>query len=385
MRRKAYPVLVLARVGLLAALLLSALVPAGAAPQIPELPRVSFRGLSLPSAMFGREEKISAALIAAIDRAEKSALVSLYDLKMAELGDALVRAHRRGVAVRVVYDRGHAEPKPGPEGGGSPEYAALLAAGVPVRLLKGGGSFGIMHNKFAVLDGAFVATGSFNWTRAADERHFENESFRDDPATVAGFTRAFEWSWGLARAPGEPAGAVEPGEPPADADRPVEFAGGRWPRWAFSPRGGIEDMLVEAIGRARFTVDAAIFSFYSQRVADALAAARARGVLVRVAADAGQARRSKALASLKGTGVELRLSGGRAPFGVMHHKYLIADGEWLMTGSYNFSINAEQYNFENVLFTTVPGELAAYGAEFQAVWDQARPAGDADLAPPNTI
>ena len=75
---------------------------------------------------------------------------------------------------------------------------------------------------------------------------------------------------------------------------------------------------------------------------------------------------------LAAAGVEIRLSAGRADFGVMHHKYALADGAWLLTGSYNFSQNGEMNNHENALFSTRPGELGAYGREFAFLWDQGR-------------
>lgn len=188
-------------------------------PAAPTPPVISYKGLSWPSAQFGRERRLSETIVAALDRTERTARLALYDLKHAELGAAILRAHARGVEVSLVYDEGHAK-SGGPEATASPEYEALVAAGVPVVLLRGRGSYGIMHHKFAVLDDELVITGSFNWTRAADDRHYENLLLRDDAPTVAGFNAGWRWLWD-----GGPQGP-----PPADAERPVAFNGGRWPR-----------------------------------------------------------------------------------------------------------------------------------------------------------
>ena len=220
-------------------------------------------------------------------------------------------------------------------------------------------------------------TGSFNWTRAADTKNFENAVFKTDPALIDGFVRNWTWMWGLAK------GGV--GAPPADPLRPVAFGGGKYPRYVFSPQGGVEDLLVDAIGRSKRTVDVLIFSFYAQRVADALIAAKARGVVVRVVGDSSQARRSPAMLALFNAGVGLRLSSGRDGTGAMHHKYALVDGALLMSGSYNFSQNAELYNFENDLFTTAPAEVAAFGGEVAVVWAQARAAEPADLPAPKSL
>ena len=354
----------------------------------PAVPVVVFKELSIQGVQFSRADRIPASLVAAIDKTERTLLLSIYDLRLSGVVGALLRAKARGVDVRLVYDESHAGPAA--LGGPSAEYQALVEGGVPVRILKGGGFFGIMHNKFAVFDGELLATGSFNWTAAADEKNFENAIFRSDAALAAGFTRYWNWMWELAR---EPASAnaeasragADLGPPPADPLKPVAFAGGAYPRYAFSPRGGIEDLLVDALGRAQRTIDVAIFSLYSQRVADALIAAQARGVAVRVAADASQSRRSQPVLALAEAGVVLRLSSGRGGKGFLHHKYALIDGALLMTGSYNFSQNAELYNFENVLFTAAPGEVAAYGGEFAAVWAQAHAPASGELPDPKSL
>lgn len=385
-------------------------LPAPAA--APSVPTVSFKGLTLKAVQFSRTDRVPESLVAAIDKTEKTLLLSIYDLKLSEVADAVVRAKGRGVDVRLIYDMGHAKPSGDPAAGAGPsaEYSALLAAGVPVRLLKGGGSFGIMHNKFAVFDGELLVTGSFNWTRAADERNFENAVFKDDPALIDGFTRYWNWMWPLAAEPAASAAELASGTfgseedesvsfsalagasgagfgaPPSDSARPVTYRGGAFPRYAFSPEGGVEALLVDAIGRANKKIEIAIFSLYSPKVAAALIAAKGKGVAVRVVADAGQSRRSQAVRSLADAGIGLRLSSGRGDgLGVMHHKWALIDGALLMSGSYNFSQNAELYNFENDLFTTEPAETGAFGGEFSALWKQAHAPGPDELPAPKSL
>ncbi|EJK5562221.1 phospholipase D family protein, partial [Salmonella enterica] len=77
---------------------------------------------------------------------------------------ALVSAKNRGVSVRVVAD----------EKANNNKYTAvtyLANQGVPVRLDS---QYAIMHNKFMVVDGNTVQTGSFNYTASAVSRNAEN-------------------------------------------------------------------------------------------------------------------------------------------------------------------------------------------------------------------
>ena len=340
--------------------------------------RITFGGAALPRRAFSRTDRIPDLLVAAIDETRTSLQLALYELKLTGVTDAIVRAKSRGVDVRLIFDQGHASLEPGdvgPVAGPSPEYLRVVAAGVETRLLKGGG-WGIMHNKFAVFDGRLLETGSFNWTPAADKSNFENAIFRSDPSLAALYSSYWDWMWDLAR-PVAPSIAGEPvdagfGPPPADPAPSIPFKGGTWPRVAFSPAGGTEARLISALEACGRSVDVAIFSFYSQAVADAVIAAKERGVAVRVAADTSQSRRSPAIKSLLDAGVDLRLSGGRGGVGVLHHKYMLFDREMLAAGSYNLSQNAEKSNFENQFFSADGDDLAAYQAEFEAVWAQAR-------------
>lgn len=368
-------------------------IPAPALPRppvtrAPSVPVVVFNGQPFAAVQFSRSERIPETLVAALDRTRVSALLALYELKLPAAADAIIRAKRRGVNVLLIFDEGHAAIGEPDAAGRSAELQRVLDAGVPVRTLRGGGSYGIMHHKTAVLDGSLVVTGSFNWTQAADERNYENLLLREDPAVVASFDAVWRWMWAAARPLAASGGNPAPdassgmGSPPDDGSRPVRFNGGAYPAASFSPRGGTEALLLDAISRARRTVDVAMFSFYSQPLAQALLDAKARGVRVRVVADTGQARRSEAVRLLQSGGVDLRLSQGRTGgFSVMHHKFMVLDGRMFVGGSYNFSNNAEQNNHENTLFSTEPGEVAAFLGEQAFVYDQAAAPTAADLPP----
>jgi len=352
-----------------------------------------FHGVTLPARAFSRVDRIPSALIAAIDATQSSLYLALYELNLTEVAAAVVRAKERGVDVRLIYDMGHGEAKSGGGGEGegleleaasgpSNEYTSLVRAGVPTRLLKGGGSYGIMHNKVAIFDGELVVTGSFNWTNAADSENFENAVFRNDAALAALYASYFNWMWPLA-APVDPgiisgtptfgalaAGATF-GTPPADPAPAVQYKGESWPRAVYSPNGGADAKLAAAIGSAQSTIDIAIFSFYSPVVADAVQAAAARGVSVRVVADKSQAKRSPQVAQIAEAGVPLRLSSGRGGHGVLHHKFTVIDGALVELGSFNYSENAEKNNFENQFYSADGDDVAGYEAEFEAVWAQA--------------
>lgn len=99
-----------------------------------------------------------------IASARASILVAAYSFTSKPVALALLQAHKRGVKVAVVADE--------KENGKRYSAVTFLAnQGVPVRL---NGNYAILHDKFMVIDGAHVQTGSFNYSAAAVDRNAEN-------------------------------------------------------------------------------------------------------------------------------------------------------------------------------------------------------------------
>ena len=104
------------------------------------------------------------AVIGAIGEAEKTVLVQAYSFTSAPIAKALLEATKRGVDVRVILDESQVTAK----------YSSadfFKNTGVPTWIDY---DHAIAHNKIMILDGATVITGSFNFTKAAEERNAEN-------------------------------------------------------------------------------------------------------------------------------------------------------------------------------------------------------------------
>lgn len=104
------------------------------------------------------------AVVAEIDRAERSVLVQAYSFTSAPIAKALVDAHQRGVEVSVILDKSQE----------SERYSSadfVLHAGISTFIDE---HHAIAHNKIMILDGHTVVTGSFNFTKAAEESNAEN-------------------------------------------------------------------------------------------------------------------------------------------------------------------------------------------------------------------
>jgi phosphatidylserine/phosphatidylglycerophosphate/cardiolipin synthase-like enzyme len=125
---------------------------------------------------------------------------------------------------------------------------------------------------------------------------------------------------------------------------------------------------VAEINKAQDTVDIAIYSFTADEIRDALIAAKNRGVAIRIIADISSAGGTGSeIATLEGLGFNLKRSAGVSG-GIMHNKYMIIDGKVLFTGSYNWSANAEENNFENAVFIQASSVIQKYQADFEKIW-----------------
>ena len=69
-------------------------------------------------------------------------------------------------------------------------------------------------------------------------------------------------------------------------------------------------------------------------------------------------------------GVEVRVDDSTHH---MHHKFAVFDNLTLVTGSYNWTRSAAEYNQENVIVTDEPRLVAAYVRSFDGLWDRFRP------------
>jgi phosphatidylserine/phosphatidylglycerophosphate/cardiolipin synthase-like enzyme len=130
---------------------------------------------------FSRVEQCDNLLINLISQARKSIYVAIYSFTRDGLTRALIDAKNRGVEVKVIMEEENAY------GQGS-EYRMLKEAGVDIRL---DGNPALMHHKFMVVDGEIIATGSYNWSTAAEDRNDENFVVIRDRSVAERFMQEF--------------------------------------------------------------------------------------------------------------------------------------------------------------------------------------------------
>lgn len=104
------------------------------------------------------------AVVENLNQAKSNILVQAYSFTSAPIAKALVEAHRRGINVQVILDKSQQ----------SQRYSSadfVRNAGIATFI---DARHAIAHNKVMIIDNYVVLTGSFNFTKAAEESNAEN-------------------------------------------------------------------------------------------------------------------------------------------------------------------------------------------------------------------
>ena len=128
---------------------------------------------------FSPEGGCTEAVVNALDHATNTIRVQAYSFTSAPIAKALVDAHRRKVKVQVILDKAQETEK-------YSEADFIHHAAIPCFIDD---KHAIAHNKIMIIDEAVVLTGSFNFTRAAEERNAENLLVINDPVLARQYLR----------------------------------------------------------------------------------------------------------------------------------------------------------------------------------------------------
>jgi len=289
-------------------------------------------------------------LAQSIDQARYSVDIALYDLNLWSVRDALLSAHRRGVEVRMVTESDNILER---------EIADLEEAGIRV---LGDRREPLMHHKFVVIDRLEVWTGSMNLTLNGAYRNDNNLVRIRSTVLAENYTREFEEMFVEDRF-----GALSLHDTP----HPTLSVDGMMLEVYFSPDDDPAARIIDLLQSAEESIEFMVYAFTADDIADAMAERAREGVVVKGVIERGQANNEGSeFERLRQSGVDVRLDSNRHS---MHHKVIVIDDLIVITGSYNFSRSAQQYNDENVLIIHDIGTAARFLLEFERIFGAAQP------------
>jgi phosphatidylserine/phosphatidylglycerophosphate/cardiolipin synthase-like enzyme len=282
----------------------------------------------------------------AIDSARLTVDIAIYSLSLNSIRDALIRAHERGVRVRMVMESDNMD---------RTDPQRLKEAGIPI---LGDRREGLMHNKFVIIDGMEVWVGGMNYTDSGAYSDNNVMMRIRSKEMVENFAKEFEEMY----VDDKFGDAIVPETP-----HPRLLIEGAEVEMYFSPDDGVQARFVELVNAAEQSIYFMAFSFTSDPIGEAVRERAAAGVTVAGVMDEDQVKSNigTEFDAFKQAGLDVYLDGIE---GQMHHKIMIIDGKTVIFGSYNFTKSAETRNDENLMVIHSQPVAAQFYLEFQRVY-----------------
>jgi phosphatidylserine/phosphatidylglycerophosphate/cardiolipin synthase-like enzyme len=338
--------------------------------------------------LFSPSKDVKTTIVTSIEDAAETIDVAMYSFSDAGILKALKTAAKDGKQVRLILNKAMSAKE---------KAQGLEDAGVDVRYVSN-----TMHHKFAIFDGPHsddvdaaeskLLTGSGNWSGSSHSKYDEDLLiFTNESKFVKAYQTEFNYLW---------ENSIEFGEEYIYDIKKISYKSSKVRftshnmkavknsrglnsfRATVSWEDGVAGKaIIKAINGAEDTIKIATAHFRRADIADALTAALERGVKVEIVTDQ-QEYHSRGTASdptfldetiaAKGAKVRYKIYSRfwdyRTAF-QMHAKYIIIDDETVITGSFNWSRNAETKVMENLVIISDSDIADAYVKNFGKIFN----------------
>lgn len=293
-------------------------------------------------------------LIQQINAAQSSIHISAFEFSLTPVAEALIAAHGRGVDVKWLTDDKNGLNYDTQPGRG--QFAMLMAAGIEV---KDDARSALMHNKFWIFDNQTVWTGSTNATVNGVFKQNNNILVIHSAEIAYIYEREFQELWNRQFGP----------RAPSTVNTQWAILDGTPLQVLFSAEDRAVDHLIALVNDAQTSIRFLAFSFTDYPLAKAMIDRAATGVdLKGIYETFGSTGTGSEMKTFWCAGLPVRQDGNGS---FLHHKVIIIDNRIVVTGSLNYSSNADESNEENVVILDNPEIAALYLQEFDKLWAQA--------------
>ena len=277
-------------------------------------------------------------MVSDIQSATKSIYLAIYEMTNDKFKNALIDAFQNGVNVVIMTDDDHKDDE---------DMVDLKNAGIPV---YDDDKSALMHNKFMILDEKILWSGSSNYTYYGFYRNNENDIRIEDENIAKYYKKQFDEL------------ITKNITPSVYLSSSVDIY--------FSPEDDFKDKLIDLIDSANSNIYFLIYAFTDKDIADALIRAYNRGVDVKGVFDEDfNSNQYSKYDYLKNAGLDVKLDGNSF---LLHDKVMIFDKKTVVTGSYNFTLSANNDNAENSLIIKSQTIYNKYEEEFEKIYEEAK-------------
>ncbi|MEO0208556.1 MAG: phospholipase D-like domain-containing protein [candidate division WOR-3 bacterium] len=297
---------------------------------------------------FTREDTVLNVIVGLINSSRKTLQIAIYEIDHPDIVRAIIEAKKRGVKVEMVMDDRMKK-----------EWAAkkLEKEGIPIVFDN---REPYMHNKFAVIDSQLILTGSTNFKESEIYRNDNNLVVINSRLIAENYLREFYEMF-----EDKKFGALSP----RNTDCCFKVGPYRVEVY-FSPEDDVEARIIKIVNMARKNIKFAAFSFSDNELGNALVYAKKRGVNVAGVIESKSVKnRGSEYNKFVKNGIDVLRDGN--PYN-MHSKYIIVDDSIVITGSYNFSRNAQELNDENVVIIFSKAMAERFSKNFNRIYGEAK-------------
>ncbi len=136
----------------------------------------------------------------------------------------------------------------------------------------------------------------------------------------------------------------------------------------FSPGEDCRNAIIQQMNLSRRHLKICVFTISDDDIARAIINAHRKGVSVRIITDNEKSfDHGSDIRRFAGAGIAVKMDVSKNH---MHHKFMIADNQSLITGSYNWTLSAARFNHENVLLTKEASVITSYSDGFDQLWEE---------------
>jgi len=305
-------------------------------------------------------------LIARINAATSSIHIASFEFDLEPVAEALIAARKRGVEVQWVTDDEYGIQAD--EEDGLNLFEKMKDAGIGVKDDQRGA---LMHNKFWIFDQSVVWTGSTNITSNGTLLNNNNVIVVESPELAAIYEREFQEMWKDNEfGPRSPSTVDQQNVKIEDTLILVRFAA----------EDDVANLLAELLAKSQSEIRFMAFSFTDDDMGGTILQKAKNGVNVAgIFEQRGSETEYSEFSLLYCAGVSVRLDGNPR---TMHHKVLVIDRQIVVTGSFNFTSNADNSNDENVIIIENSEIAAEYLQEFERLWKVSQLPQQADISCP---
>lgn len=296
-----------------------------------------------------------------IDQAQATLDLAVWDNGNSTIVGAINDAYVRGVQIRYITSSNALN-----------SALSGMNSNIPVLERNSGLTSDVMHNKFIIVDGSQLLTGSMNFGNGSIYDDYNNIVIIEDPSIANTYTIEFDEMWG-GNGPQPNLANSKFGPDKTNNTFHSFLVGSTIIESYFSPTDHTTEEIVNAINSADYELDVALFTFTNNDLGDAVIDAKNRGVNVRCIIE-NESYIGSEFNALENAGIPI-ISHQSVNFD-FHHKYCIIDAQHpssdpqVVTGSHNWTNSAEDEYDENTLIIHDHTLAQQYTEEFFKRWTE---------------